>query len=151
MTVEMSAQETPEESGAETTLSYSDGQVVKFLPTMDIVMSNTKRAPPGKEADIPRDKVDHSAVETSRLVTEHGTVIRYFPSNNIEMLFANGNVSRYNAKSNTWIKTKNDGSRQEIRMKEAATDWAAVAAITPLSSLSIETKTDPESNCEIEV
>ena len=149
--VEMSAQGTPEESGAETTLSYADGQVVKFLPTMDVVMSNTKRAPAGKEADIPRDKVDQSAVESSRLVTKHGTVIRYFPNNNIEMLFANGNVSTYSAKTNTWIKTKNDGSRLEIRMKEAPTNWKAVAAIIPLPTLSIETKTDPESNCEIEV
>ena len=112
---DLSEEEKLMDGGACSTFTI-DGFSTKFLPSMDIVMSRTvdsKKSP--KEADVPKD-VTPIEEESSRVVTKQGSVIRYLPGGAIEILLSNGNVSRYSPQSNSWIKTKNNGTRQEYKL-----------------------------------
>ena len=74
------------EDGTDATLSYAQGMQVKFMPTMDVVMQNS---------------LDNS--EISRTISKTGTITRHFYSGDVQILFANGNVSNFNSKTKSWI------------------------------------------------
>lgn len=54
--------------------------------------------------------------EQSWVVTRTGSVIWQFENGDVQILFANGNVSNYSLKTNTWIKTNNKGEQRELQM-----------------------------------
>jgi len=112
-----------------------DGFSTKLLPSMDVVMAKTKA--PGKkpkEADVPKD-ITPEEEELSRVVTKQGSVIRYLPQGNIEILMPNGNVSRYSPQTNSWIKTRNNGTRQEYKQSGSPTKQRELEDIVILKPL----------------
>lgn len=137
-------------SGASATMTYQNGLVVKFLPTLDVVQTrmDTSRNFKQKEADLVHDINDNSRIETKRVITKNGTIIRYMKNGGIQLLFRNGNYSVFNPKDNTWIKTKNSGERKLYKLNKYTGKVTSVEEIAPLK---VENSIDPETNTNVYV
>lgn len=100
---------------------------VKFMPTMDVVMHNS---------------LDNS--EISRTISKTGTITRHFYLGDVQILFANGNVSNFNSKTKSWIWVNNKGEQREVFIDNPTEE-------KHLPNLLIEERTDPETKCLIKI
>ena len=131
-------------------MTYQDGLVVKFLPSLEIlqIRSDNARKYKQKVVDIAHEKPDKSRIEARRIITKRGTVIRYMKDKSIQILMANGNYSVFNPKTNAWIKTKNDGTRKQYKMNPLTSKTKSITEIEPLT---VEHKIDPETNVNVTI
>jgi hypothetical protein len=93
-------QSTAYKEAAVTSVAIQNGNVVKILPGLDILMQNEGRLPNEEEY---------------RLITGDGTVIRYLRDNQREVLMANGNTMLFDGVGN-WTTTNNKGLRKRINI-----------------------------------
>jgi hypothetical protein len=93
-------QSTAYKEAAVTSVAMQNGNVVKILPGLDILMHNEGRL---------------ANEEEYRLVTGDGTVVRYLENNKREVLMANGNTMLFDGMGN-WITTNNKGLRKRINI-----------------------------------
>lgn len=114
-------------------MTYQEGLIVKFLPSMEILQTrtNNSREYHQKVVDLVHNTKDESQLEKRRIITTLGTVIRYMQDGSIQLLFANGNYSIFDAKNHTWIKTKNSGERNLFKMDQES---GKVLSVTPLET-----------------
>lgn len=77
-------------TGASATVTYQDGLVVKFLPTLEIVQArldkHSKKFRPKMPEPYPYIE-DKKEIEVKRVITKTGTVIRYMKNEGIQLLF----------------------------------------------------------------
>jgi len=99
-----------------------------------------------KIVGLPQEEHDISQIEVKRVITKHGTVVRYMKNEGIQILMANGNYSVYNPKNSTWIKTNNSGERKEYKISPETGKTISVTEIDPLR---VEHKIDPETNTNV--
>lgn len=135
-------------SGASAIITYQEGLVVQFLPSMEVVQTRTdeQRIYKQKVVDLAHDVKDDSEIEVKRIITKNGTVIRYMKNGNIQLLFVNGNYSMFNSKANTWEKTNNDCQRSLHKLDP---ETGKVISITELEPLVGNSNIDPETNQEV--
>lgn len=135
-------------SGAAATITYQEGLSVKFLPSMEILQTrnDTQRSYTQKQVDVVHEIKDKSQIEVKRVITKHGTVIRYMKNGSIQLLLANGNYSIYDSNENTWTKTNNSGDRSVYKMDKHT---GKVISVTQIEPLAIENNIDPETNTNV--
>lgn len=126
------------------TLSISNGLIVKFLPNGDIYQTlarNNKQEFRRHFEDIVSpydDRGDASELETNRIITGKGSVIKYMKDGSIMILYANGNVA-INKRNGLWITTNNKGLRRAKRIKDHSE-----YEVDPIPCAN---RTDPETGC----
>lgn len=128
------------------TLSMLNGLIVKFLPNGDIYQTlsrNNKQEFRRHFEDIVSpydDRGEVSEVESNRIITGKGSVIKYMKDGSIIILYANGNVA-INKRNGLWITTNNKGLRRAKRIKDQHE-----YEIDPIPCAK---RTDPETGCAI--
>ncbi|CAI2364424.1 unnamed protein product [Moneuplotes crassus] len=134
-----------ENSGAAATFSYQDGLIVKFLPSMEVLQSriDSQRTYKQKTVDLPYNHTNESEIELKRLITKHGTVLRYMKDKSIQLLFSNGNYSVYSPKDKVWTKINNSGEKS---MHYIDNETGKVSKIVKCEPLTVEENIDPETN-----
>jgi hypothetical protein len=150
LTVENVKEEKEDDSGASATFTYQDGLVIKLCPNMEIVQTRKdhQRNFKQKIVDITHDAIDDSKIEMKRVISKHGTVIRYMKNKSIQILFANGNFSVFDQKNKTWTKTKNSGERAVHKIDPESNK---VIEMTDIEPLEVKQSIDPETNQNVEI
>lgn len=113
-------------SAAVAALTLSDGLVLQFTATGDVVQSR------------PENTRSKSEQEAKRVITGKGTVVRYLESGGVEVLMANGNTSEY--KDGLWVGINSKGKRRGRKNQEFDMD--------PISCVS---KVDPETLAKVTI
>jgi hypothetical protein len=71
-----------------------------------------------KRTGVVHDVENPKNVETSRIITGKGSVIRYLKNGAIEIMHANGNFAEFNPKNQQWTSTNNLGKRRGRKVKD---------------------------------
>lgn len=71
--------------------------VVSILPSGDTYQKVVRNAPLPKQAtkgsDMVQDKQDESSVETHRIITTEGEIVRYLADGNFVIYFVDGSIT----------------------------------------------------------
>lgn len=101
--------------GSFATLACSNGHLVTLLPNGFIMQSKNKVQREFTETHEDHDQTED--IEESRIVTSK-SLIRYLTNGKIEIMYANGNFSQYDPKTDLWTITNNSGKRRCKRQSD---------------------------------
>lgn len=136
-------------SGAKLTFSFNEGLVVQIQPNGDCLQ--TLIANPGmpkghnKGNALFKDQTGLSGdvVETKRLITTNGEVIRYLDDDNFVIYYPDGTMTTSDKRRNLWYTVNNSGVKRTRKIKDGI-------IFDDEERLRIEQKVDPETNAVLQ-